>query len=262
MSQLFSIEVRPIRSVSDLVGRVAQLPGALYLRGQPDENWGLRPSIARLDQKKVAGKAVQVAKDTAGVQEKALLHRFRRHTYEERGRVLTEWEALFLARHHGLPVRLLDWTTNPLVALYFACVCEDEPTTNGAIWTFERTYDVLEINVFEVASPFEIKGVRIVQPFYPTRKMTAQSGLFTIHGIPWEDLATVERSASLITDILKGQKWIVPKEAKQGILGELMRLGISARTLFPDLTGLAQGLLETEVFRKPEYDKPSFKAFV
>ncbi|MGC9455817.1 MAG: FRG domain-containing protein [Phycisphaerae bacterium] len=39
---------------------------------------------------------------------------------------------LFVARHYGLPTRAVDWTQDPLVALFFAC--RRKPEKDGVIW--------------------------------------------------------------------------------------------------------------------------------
>lgn len=78
-----------------------------WFRGQSKSSWRLEPSLAR--------------SPTWLSKEAALIKRFRQNaTAMIQARPADDWEWLFLMQHHGLPTRLLDWSENPLVALYFA----------------------------------------------------------------------------------------------------------------------------------------------
>lgn len=217
---------------------------SIWLRGHKDYDYELKPSIGR--------KHYYIGKSDIfdRYKEKNLLHRFRRYAYSHINRNIEEWEALLLARHYGLPVRLLDWTSNPLAALYFASCYYKELNTDGAIWGFLRKpNDWSDIDIFtEKSSPFDIEGVRIIYLFVNSSRMSAQSSAFTIQDDPWQCLEKYENK-NCPNDIDKLIKWKIPKEKRANIIVELER-SINYRILYPDLEGLAKGLWHSELIRK------------
>lgn len=224
--------------------------GEIYFRGQNNQSYSLKPTAGRSDFYKHNGKSMA---PLTFEQERNLLHRFKRYAYNHVQKILNDWEALFLARHHGLPVRLLDWTSNPLVALYHAAICEEKPSNDGAVWVIHRIKDSNVINVLtETRSPLEIPGVRIIYPVYISPRLIAQSGCFTLHQHPESSLE--EDSPNNYNtgefDILILRKWKVPCNKKVELIDQLERMAINNRTLFPDLDGLAKGLWQLEVIRK------------
>jgi len=132
-----------------------------------------------------------------------------------------EW--LAIAQHHGLPTRLLDWSLSPLVALFFSV--QDLSPTDAAVYV----YDVKRFLSDEQTKVEDIDSITPYFPTYSTNRLTAQSGVFTVHPTNQKKL----ESNSILKIVIKAKY-------KHLILRKLVKYGIHHATMFPDLDGLSK----------------------
>ncbi|UCD52667.1 MAG: FRG domain-containing protein [Phycisphaerales bacterium] len=98
----------------------------ILFRGQRREDHVLLPRIARL----------RLKKHVLGT-EREMLHDFKRQAIPYlQISPENDWEWLAAAQHHGMATRLLDWTWNPLAALWFSVAGPARDGTNGVVWAF------------------------------------------------------------------------------------------------------------------------------
>ena len=194
-------------------------PGWLY-RGHRDANWPLAPKLDRdsfLNYRKGVG--------TRSQHESRILDAFKNWARPHlKMHPSDEWEWLALAQHHGLATRLLDWTKNPLAALFFA-VEGHNSGADSAVWCYAHQ----GTEVKRKSNPYKIKTVAYFEPPHVSERIPVQAACFTAH--PGRSSWRGPRV-----------KIVIDQASRGGFREQLADLNVSRATLFPGLDGAADGV--------------------
>jgi FRG domain len=252
-------DIHPIQRVEELITAVRKDSSTwdpkepIWFRGEPDDaKTALTPTLYRGGFAPHENPLLQMFRArAAGFYDTVPM---REHT--------DQW--LFLARHAGLPTRLLDWSEGALIALHFA-LKELKPV----VWMLNP----LELNYLSYAVPpttrprefplpwheskppnvnpaFEnlggaweqnSRGVRLPVAIYPTyvhARLRGQRSCFTIHGTDKRGIDVLLAGKPML------KRYVVDPAYCKSMRSDLAVLGITDSVVFPDIDGLANELKE------------------
>ncbi|EHK8974956.1 FRG domain-containing protein [Vibrio parahaemolyticus] len=209
-------------------------------RGHANQEWELLPTLARINPLNIS---TSYDLGWRGV-EQSILDKFMKHAirFMEKDPKNT-LEVMIHAQHHGVPTRLLDWSTNPLKALYFAVENSAHDNVDGVVYTYSPTSWHTTSNASDMTSWNRLVAFH---PNLVNDRVAAQEGCFTLFpfAIPQED-----DSRYLSTEAFQPQNVqvsmhsvLIPKQAKPALRKQLEKLGVSDASMFPDLDGIAKNI--------------------
>jgi FRG domain len=147
-----------------------------------------------------------------------------------------DWDWLAIAQHNGMATRLLDWTDNPLAALWFAVREDREKGMDGILWVFRPPEEDIVADQNKL-NPFKNKRTTVFRPKHLIRTIAAQGGWFTVHKyvnkekrfVPFEKIAAYKEHRYSLR---------IPRDKFWSLRFELDRIGVNDASMCPDLRGL------------------------
>ena len=173
--------------------------------------------------------------------EMKIFNEFKRLSHTHLNKEYNDWDILAIAQHFGLPTRLLDWTTNPLTALWFAI--SDIPTApKRVVWCY--SFEQSEIVDMNSGTPFEQTKTLVYQPKHISNRIVSQNGWFTSHyyGNSNNIYTALNIKKGTQEKLIKINIDISENNERKTLLNDLDTYGINAYSLFNDLEGLSHYL--------------------
>jgi hypothetical protein len=254
MPLVASYEVDTLRGYTDLIEDLrSKHDGVLWYRGCSKESHSLIPSLYRRSDVHSAADFLEL--------EGNILTRFKQRSIPYQTRpIFGDWDYLFLMQHHGVPTRLLDWTENPFIALFFALDGSARSTEGAAVWILAPTVwnrkalehmsfagGILSVDDDEARGYAPETGGSLMNNLpiaiygaHNSPRIVAQRGVFTVFGKDYQSMESMYSLAGFPDESLV--KITVPVGALEALHTSILQVGFTSSVVYPDLDGLAREL--------------------